>query len=87
MSLLDNLALSYEIHVNDPIEVGIHYGKSILQALSGVEQGVDIDDAGSRYIRRQTMVTPRTIRRTSPTQLDRGRYATYVPRSLAMESV
>lgn len=34
MSLLENLTLSYETLADDPIEKGIHYGHSILGALS-----------------------------------------------------
>lgn len=34
MSLLQNLTLSYENLADDPIEMGIHYGHSILGALS-----------------------------------------------------
>lgn len=34
MSLLADLTLAYETLADDPIEMGIHYGKSILHALS-----------------------------------------------------
>lgn len=34
MNLLDNLTLAYETLADDPIEVSIQYGKSILQAVS-----------------------------------------------------
>lgn len=35
MSLLSDLALAYETLADDPIEMGIHYGKSVLKVLSG----------------------------------------------------
>ena len=35
MSLLSNLTLAYEHLVDDPIEKGISYGKSILSAING----------------------------------------------------
>lgn len=33
-SLLADIALDFEALANDPIEMGIHYGKSVLQILS-----------------------------------------------------
>lgn len=35
MSLLGDLQLDFETLADDPIEMGIHYGKSVLQAVSG----------------------------------------------------
>jgi hypothetical protein len=35
MSTLSDLTLSYETLADDPIEMGIHYGKSVLNVLSG----------------------------------------------------
>lgn len=87
MSLLKNLTLSYEMHANDPVEVGIHYGKSILQALSAKVSAMETVAQGPRYIPRETTVTARTVRRTTTAQPERARYATYVSRPLTMELI
>lgn len=51
MSLLTNLTLAYETLADDPIEVGIHYGKSILGLF------------GAQYTEQTATVNPSVLRR------------------------
>ena len=64
MSLLADLTLNYEMLADDPIEVGIHYGQSILNMLSGTvtaaEHMVQLPKISSRA---RTPVAPRRANR------------------------
>lgn len=49
--LLSDIKLDFEALANDPIEVGIHYGKSVLQVLSNkiTKPLVLLDQMSERY--------------------------------------
>ena len=69
MSLLSNLTLSYEILADDPIEMGIHYGKSILNALVGKSSQSDSPaavTAGFTAQRFKQPISPRFASRPQP---------------------
>lgn len=65
MSLLSNLTLAYENLVDDPIEMGIAYGKSILSAVgsSGAEAKFVPKRAVVQMPRRATVARVVSVRR------------------------
>lgn len=85
MSLLANLNLTYETLADDPIEVGIHYGKSILSVFSPKAHAVVKTEAPKfktvSQARASKLVLPqRQVRRSAPTVSSRANYAHYTPR-------
>lgn len=82
MGLLDNLTLAYETLADDPIEVSIQYGKSILQVIGKstnvhksshkpVESGLGSLSLSTRKVQRSSLA------------IERSRYANYVRRPIA----
>lgn len=92
MSLLADLTLSYEILADDPIEVGIHYGKSILQVLSTKlsVQPAAVAPRRPSFYHKQATVTSRPLRNRAAKKrtidsnvLSRSDYASYTSRRSA----
>ena len=83
MSLLADLKLSYEMLADDPVEVGIHFGKSVL----------DVASAGLTHTEHtivqkiDTVSTPpaslstRVVRRFTTQPQDRSRFISYSSRA------
>jgi hypothetical protein len=75
MSLLDSLTLAYETLADDPIEVSIQYGKSILQAVSPLQKIMHNEP------QRRAAIEPssRRVQREVVT-VDRNNYSDYIRR-------
>ncbi len=89
MSLLTDLTLAYETLADDPIEVGIHYGKSILRALSPSSSSSvsssDSHKSSSSPVSLARVASRiqinRTVRRSvAPTEVPRASYLNYATR-------
>ena len=83
MGLLSNLTLAYETLADDPIEMGIHYGQSILDLIAGPTESVNEHDYQARP---QLAPTSRTITR-SPIIAERLRGSPAVTRRELMNYV
>ena len=80
MSVLANLQLQYENLADDPIDRGIFYGKSVLQALASPMQ---MAPAFAMASERDQVVEPpvfRSTRLVERARVERTRYAQYATR-------
>lgn len=89
MSLLSDLALAYETLADDPIEMGIHYGKSVLKALSGSTKQTETTLRGlpTPAVRSKVAVRTRMISRVQPQASRRDFSAAYSIRPRQREVV
>ncbi|RTK95140.1 hypothetical protein EKI60_01650 [Candidatus Saccharibacteria bacterium] len=65
MSLLSNLTLDYEILADDPIEMGIRYGKSILSSVSNTVVAAEQFVEQQQFKKRQTVPVKVQVRATA----------------------
>ncbi len=95
MSLLSNLTLDYEILADDPIEMGIRYGKSILSSVSDTVVAAEQFVEQQQFKKRQAVPvklqarTPATRRPQAPkrdlsSSASRRSFIDYSARSTAM---
>ncbi len=90
MSLLSDLALAYETLADDPIDMGIHYGKSILKALSGAPKQAEAKLRSSLpkpAVRSNIAVRSRMVSRSQPVAERRDFSAAYSIRPRQSEVV
>ena len=81
MSVLTNLQLQYENLADDPIDRGIFYGKSVLQALTApLQLAPAVVEQSTPMTEEIAIPVFRASRPVNRSQIERTRYAGYATR-------